>query len=101
MQRLIAYVPGFEKPIIGAYLDDFERLKIIGGQFTHDGFVALAVAEMDYKGEMVHDTSVIMLPIGDLPKDLEDAMCDRENEIYLRKGRNLYKEMVGAYEPER
>lgn len=100
MQRVIAYVPGYEKPIIGSYLENFERLKIIGGQFTHDGFVALAVAELGCDGETILTTSVIMIPIGDLPQNLEEAMCDRENEIYLRQGRNLYREMVGAYEPE-
>lgn len=100
MQRLIAYVADYEKPIIGSYWENFERLKIMGGQFTHDGFVALTVAEMGHNGDMVLGTSVIMLPIGDLPRNLEEAMCDRENEMYLRQGRNLYREMVGAYEPE-
>lgn len=82
--RAIAYTEKYKLPIID-YVDNLCKLKIVGVQFLDDGTLALQC--MKYDGRRNVDF-LYMIPLGDFPADLEEAMQDREYEC--QRGENLF-----------
>lgn len=74
--RVIAYVPSVEEPTI-QHVENISDIRFTGGEILDGGWsVAL---------HCVNDT-VVVLPVGELPGTLDEAMEARSDEIFANRG---------------
>lgn len=95
--RMIAYSEKFPLPFIDDIPKFDQRLKIVGGEWLDNGTRIALHCKYNKSGvrEMAQDY-VVIIPVGRLPRTLDDAMDDRQRE--LDRGRNLFREIVAPYQ---